>query len=139
MQSAASSSSSSTSASGQITGLAEKARIQKLAEQIHLRLMHAQQVKLSGQQSVNPQVRYVYHPARIPVGHVQGHVTQAEEIQRRLTEAVLRLQEAARGEGLMHLHIPYFTYSLSPEPQYNHTMYFTYGILSLWDIQPTFD
>ena len=136
-----SSSSSTTSASGQITGLAEKARIQKLAEQIHIRLMHAQQVKLSGQQSVNPQVRYVYPmpTPRIPVGHVQGHVTQAEEIQRRLTEAALRLQEAARGEGLMHLHIPYFAYSLSPEPQYNHIVYFTYGTLSLWDMQLTFD
>jgi mediator of RNA polymerase II transcription subunit 1 len=61
-------------------GFAEKARILKLAEQIQARLFHAQQVKLSGQQSVNP----------------QGHVAQAEEIQRKLTEAVLRLQEAAR-------------------------------------------
>ena len=37
-------------------GFAEKARILKLAEQIQARLFHAQQVKLSGQQSVNPQV-----------------------------------------------------------------------------------
>ena len=33
------------------------------------------------------------------IGHVQGHVAQAEEIQRKLTEAVFRLQEAARGEN----------------------------------------
>ena len=78
----------------------DKARVLKLAEQIQARLAHAQQVKLSGQQPVNPQV---FAPPECMTddvcgGHVQGHVAQAEEIQRRLTEAVLRLQDAARGE-----------------------------------------
>lgn len=34
----------------------DKARVLKLAEQIHTRLTHAQQLKMSGTQTVNPQV-----------------------------------------------------------------------------------
>jgi hypothetical protein len=58
----------------------DKAKVLKLAEVIQARLAHAQQLKMSGTQAIN----------------MQSHVAQAEEMQRRLTEAVLRLQDAAR-------------------------------------------
>ncbi len=54
-------------------------RVRELAEQIRARCAHAHQLKLTGQQT----------------GSLQ--VAQAEEIHKRLNEAVFRLQEAVRG------------------------------------------
>lgn len=39
----------------------DKARVLKLAELIHTRLAHAQQLKMSATQTVNPQVRQYFY------------------------------------------------------------------------------
>ena len=64
----------------------DEGRIRELAEQIRVRCAHAQQLKLPGQ------------PATA-AGSLQ--IAQAEEIQRRLREAVSRLQETITGEVIV--------------------------------------